>query len=101
MQSCPTEVEWIDIHTNPDAVKEIGAERESVRERLHVVDDRGALRIGAEAFEALWRQTPGQKFLARFVHLPVISTLARWIYNAFAAALYAWNRANRRWQVTK
>ena len=35
------QVEWIDIHRDAEAVYEIGAEREFVRERLHVVDENG------------------------------------------------------------
>ena len=35
MTGCDVDVEWIDIHTLPDRLKEIGAEQEFVRERLH------------------------------------------------------------------
>jgi predicted DCC family thiol-disulfide oxidoreductase YuxK len=97
MAGCPVEVDWIDIHSRPEAVKEIGAEREFVRERLHVVDEHGKLRVGAEAFGALWRHTPGQSRLAGLVSFPGVRLLARWGYNAFAAGLYAWNRAKGRW----
>ena len=99
MEGCSTQVEWIDIHSDAGAVEQIGAEREFVRERLHVVDERGAVRVGAEAFEVLWQHTPGQKGWARLVRLPVVRVLARWLYNGFAAALYAWNRAKGRWSV--
>jgi predicted DCC family thiol-disulfide oxidoreductase YuxK len=97
MESCATTVEWIDVHANPNAVAEIGVERELVRERLHVVDEKGAMHVGADAFGALWIRTPGQHVLGRIVDLPVVKTLARWLYNAFAALLYAWNRACGRW----
>jgi predicted DCC family thiol-disulfide oxidoreductase YuxK len=99
MEACPIEVEWIDIHSNAEAVTEIGAQRELVRERLHVVDESGELRIGADAFEALWRHTPSQQRFARIVRLPIVRAVARWLYNVFAAGLYAWNRAKGRWQV--
>jgi predicted DCC family thiol-disulfide oxidoreductase YuxK len=98
MEGCGTEVDWIDIHQDAEAVNEIGAEREFVRERLHVVDEAGNIRIGADAFEALWRHTPGQQGMARIVRLPILRTLARWLYNGFAACLYAWNRAKGRWE---
>ncbi len=99
MEGCGTDVDWIDIHEHAEAVNEIGANREFVRERLHVVDESGTVRIGADAFEALWRHTPGQKSMARIVRLPVLRTLARSAYNAFAAWLYARNRARKRWEV--
>jgi predicted DCC family thiol-disulfide oxidoreductase YuxK len=97
MEGCPVEVQWIDIHSRPRALQDIGAQREFVRERLHVVDEKGELRIGAEAFLALWAHTPGQVTLARAMGLPVLRPLSRWVYNVFARLLYAWNRANRRW----
>jgi predicted DCC family thiol-disulfide oxidoreductase YuxK len=97
MAGCPLDIQWIDIHSQPGALEEIGAHQESVRERLHVLDENGQLRVGAEAFRALWAHTPGQGTLAQLTGLPVLSRLSNWAYNAFAALLYAWNRANRRW----
>jgi len=70
---------------------------EFVRERLHVLDENGELRVGAEAFRALWSRTRGQRSLAWLTGLPLANWLSRCAYNAFAALLYAWNRANRRW----
>jgi predicted DCC family thiol-disulfide oxidoreductase YuxK len=99
MLDCATQVEWIDIHRDADAVCEIGADREFVRERLHVLDENGEIRIGAEAFEALWRHTPSQTRWAALLRLPLVRTLARWAYNGFAFGLYAWNRSKGRWQV--
>ena len=95
MDGC--EVDWIDIHRHPEELKAIGAAQEFVRERLHVVDEEARVRVGADAFGALWKRTPGQRALARIVELPLLRTLSRWAYNAFARALYAWNRAHRRW----
>ena len=99
MQACSMQVEWIDVHENAAAASEIGAQREFVRERLHLVDERGELRIGADAFEALWRHTPGQRSLAWIIRLPIVRVISRWLYNGFAARLYAWNRAKARWQI--
>ena len=44
MEGCPIDVQWIDIHSQPDRLREIGAQQEFVRERLHVVDETGRLR---------------------------------------------------------
>ena len=97
MAECALDIQWIDIHSRPQALEEIGARQEFVRERLHVLDEKGELRIGAEALRALWARTPGQRTLARLTGLPLVNWLSRCAYNAFAALLYAWNRANRRW----
>ena len=91
------QVEWIDVHSDNDAVSEVGADLEFVRERLHVVDERGSIQVGSEAFLALWKLTPDQRQLAWFSGLPIIRTFFRWSYNVFAALLYRWNRRHSRW----
>jgi predicted DCC family thiol-disulfide oxidoreductase YuxK len=97
LEGCDADVEWIDVHKDNAAVAEVGADLEFVRERLHVVDEAGAVKVGSDAFATLWKVTPGQGTLARFSSLPVIRTCFRWAYNGFAAILYRWNRRNRRW----
>ena len=97
MEGCGAAVDWIDVHADNAAAAEVAADLEFVRERLHVVDADGETRVGAEALAALWDLTPGQTRWARFARLPVVRTLLGWLYNAFAAMLYRWNRWNRRW----
>jgi len=91
------DIEWIDVHADNAAAAEVGGDLEFVRERLHVVDEAGRINVGADAFLALWRLTPGQGALARIGGLPIVRTLFRWAYNGFAAALYRWNRWSGRW----
>jgi predicted DCC family thiol-disulfide oxidoreductase YuxK len=98
MEACGIkDVEWVDIHANPDAVSEVGASLEQVRERLHVKDADGELNIGADAFTRLWSKTPSQRWLASLLRLPVLKPLTHLAYNAFARLLYQWNRAKRHW----
>jgi predicted DCC family thiol-disulfide oxidoreductase YuxK len=97
MEACNVDVEWIDIHRNPGRLMEIDASMEFVRERLHVVDDAGVMRVGADAFGALWGQTPRQRVLAMLIRTPGIRVVVGWAYNAFAAGLYRWNRWRGRW----
>ena len=97
MEACNVDAEWIDIHREPQRLEDIGATQEFVRERLHVVDESGAVRIGAEAFEALWDQTPPRRWLASVLRMPVIRVVAGPAYNGFAAGLYRWNRWRGRW----
>ena len=98
MQGCGVNnIEWVDVHNNPDAVSELESSLEQVRERLYVKDDKGQLNIGIDAFIQLWQQTPNQRWLARLFQLPVIRSLARVAYNGFACLLYRWNRALKHW----
>jgi predicted DCC family thiol-disulfide oxidoreductase YuxK len=95
MSAC--EVEWVDVHTDPDAVRALGLDLEAVRERLVVREADGALRIGADAFSALWVRTPGLGWLARLLMRPRLRALAQRAYDAFARRLYRWNRRKGRW----
>ncbi|MBS0299541.1 MAG: DUF393 domain-containing protein [Proteobacteria bacterium] len=98
MQLCGIKnIEWVDVHNNPDAVSETGNPLEQVRERLHLKDDSGELHIGIDAFIHLWQRTPNQCWLAKLLQLPVIGSLARYAYNGFARLLYCWNRALKHW----
>jgi predicted DCC family thiol-disulfide oxidoreductase YuxK len=98
MEACGVkDVEWIDVHTHPDAVLELDAPLEKVRERLHVKTSTGQIDVGADAFLDLWAQTPGQQRLANLLRLPILKQFTRLTYNAFARLLYLWNRAKRHW----
>ncbi len=90
-------MEWIDVHLDNEAVTEISADLEFVRERLHVVDESDTIQVGSEALLALWRLTSDQRWFAWLSGLPIIRTFFRWSYNGFAAVLYRWNRWNGRW----
>ena len=92
-----TDVEWLDVHVNPGLVKEVGADLESVRERLHVKNEDGSIRIGADAITALFEKTRGQKWLAKILGIPVFLALASAAYNGFARLLYRWNRKKGHW----
>ena len=98
MEACGIkDIEWVDVHTNPEAVSELGAPLEQVRERLHVKDSDGRLDFGADAFARLWSQTRGQRWLAKLLRLPMLKQLTRLAYNLFARLLYRWNRAQGHW----
>ena len=98
MEACGIEdIEWVDVHTNPEAVSEVSASLEQVRERLHVKESDGQLNVGADAFTRLWSQTRGQRWLAKLLRLPVLKQLTHLAYNVFARLLYRWNRAKGHW----
>ena len=93
------EIQWSDVHKNNELVAEVGAKLEFVRERLHVVDEQGELQVGFDAFLAIWRNSPTERWKARLFGLPLIKQLCRIAYNLFAAGLYKWNRSKDHWQV--
>ena len=97
LENSADEVEWIDVHRSNEAATDVASNLEFVRERLHVVDEKGTVHVGSEAFAELWGKTEGQRALSRLVRVRGIRTLSRWLYNGFARLLYWWNRKNQRW----
>ena len=98
MEACgAANVEWIDVHNNPQAVAEVGAELETVRETLHVKTADGRIAKGADAFAALWSRTQGQGWAAKLVRVPGVHALAQLAYRIFARVLYRWNRSKGHW----
>lgn len=91
------EIQWADVHANNELVSEVNANLEFVRERLHVVDEKGNLQVGFEAFLTIWRNSPTERWKARVFGFPVVKQLCIIAYNLFAAALYKWNRSKRHW----
>lgn len=96
-KSSACEIQWKDVHQNNELVTEVGTELEFVRERLHVVDERGDLQVGFDAFLAIWQYSPNEIWKAKVLGLPGIKHLCRAVYNLFAAALYMWNRSKEHW----
>lgn len=90
-------IQWTDVHTEADVYREISSDLEFVRERLHAVDERGEIKVGIEAFEVIWRNSPGERWKAGIISLPVIKQICSVLYNLFARLLYKWNRWKHHW----
>ncbi len=85
-----------DINLEPNALWPHGKTLSDVRRRLHGVDDSGNLFVGAECAIEIWRRTPGDAWLAVFLGMPLIHTVACFAYDRFADVLYEWNRLKGR-----
>jgi predicted DCC family thiol-disulfide oxidoreductase YuxK len=86
-----------DINLAPDALAKYGASLEDVRRRLHATDETGRLIVGADVAIAIWRATPGERWLAALLGNPVTRPITRFVYDRFADSLYAWNRRKGHW----
>jgi predicted DCC family thiol-disulfide oxidoreductase YuxK len=51
--------------------------------------------VGVDAFLALWEALPRYRLLARLVRLPVVFTLARWVYDWVLAPVLFWLHSRR------
>jgi predicted DCC family thiol-disulfide oxidoreductase YuxK len=90
-------VDWLDVHRDHALVRELGTDLESVRRKLYVVDERGVVHVGADAFTYLWKHTPGWRWLGRLFSMPILRSLGRITYDGWAALLYRWNRYMKHW----
>jgi predicted DCC family thiol-disulfide oxidoreductase YuxK len=90
-------IEFRDINLAPDALAAYGASLEDIRRRLHATDETGRLIIGADVAIAVWRATPGERWLAAFLGNSVVRPLTHLVYDRFADLLYAWNRRKGHW----
>jgi predicted DCC family thiol-disulfide oxidoreductase YuxK len=89
-------VAFVDL--NDADLSVFGLTRDEAARRLHVVED-GRLLSGVDAFRALWRATPGFRWLARLAGLPGVRQIAGAVYDRLLApALYRrhLNRLRRR-----
>jgi predicted DCC family thiol-disulfide oxidoreductase YuxK len=90
-------IEFRDINLEPQALAARGASLEDVRRRLHATDEAGRLIVGADVAIAIWRVTPGERWLATLLGSPVARPVTRLVYDRFADLLYAWNRRKGHW----
>ena len=90
-------IEFRDINLEPDALAAHGASLEDIRRRLHATDEAGRLMVGADVAIAVWRRTPGERWLATLLGNPVMRPVTRFVYDRFADLLYAWNRRKGHW----
>ena len=86
-----------DINLEPDALAAHGASLDDVRRRLHATDAAGCLLVGADVAIAVWRLTPGERWLGALAGNAVARPLARFVYDRFADLLYAWNKHKGHW----
>ena len=91
------QISFRDINEEPDALAAFGAGVDDVRRRLHATDESGRLIVGADVAIALWRLTPGQRWLAQLAGNPLTLPLARFAYDRFADMLFAWNKRKGHW----
>jgi predicted DCC family thiol-disulfide oxidoreductase YuxK len=79
-------VRFVDL--NACDMTSFGLSPDEAARRLHVVEE-GRLLAGVDAFLALWRATPGFRWLAAFVGRPGVRQVAGAVYERILApALY-------------
>ena len=78
------------ISENGPTLQASGLSVTDAKKRLHVLASDGQVKVGVDAFLALWAQMPIYKFLGYLVSIPGIYHLATLVYNHVLAPLLFW-----------
>ncbi len=84
-------LEWIDITNNNDALKITSKTQEELLRRLHVIDN-GKVVGGAKAFIIIWSKIPKYKFLSKIFNFKPLFILFNYSYEFLAYLLFLKNK---------
>ena len=84
-------LEWIDITNNDDALRLTSKSQKELLRRLHVIDD-GKVIGGAKAFIIIWSKIPKYNFLAKIFSIRPLYFLFNYGYEIVAYFLFLKNK---------
>ena len=84
-------LEWIDITNNEEALKLTSKSQEELLRRLHVIDD-GEVIGGAKAFIVIWSKIPKYKFLSKLFSIKPFFLIFHYMYEFVAYFLFLKNK---------
>ena len=84
-------LEWIDITNNDEALKLTSKSQKELLRRLHVIDD-GKVIGGAKAFVVIWSKIPKYKFLSKIFSIKPLFVLFHYAYEVVAFFLFLKNK---------
>ena len=79
-------IDWVGIHKNNSSMSE--KKKEKLLKKLHVIDDNNKIKVGVDAFIALWKKHNYLKYLAFFINIFFIKIILIMFYNIFAKYRY-------------
>ena len=86
-----TNLEWVDITNNEEAIKLTSKSQKELLRRLHVVDN-GEVISGAKAFIIIWSKIPKYKFLSKLFSIKPIFIIFHYLYEFAAYFLFLKNK---------
>ena len=84
-------LEWIDITNNDEALKITSKSQEELLRRLHVIDN-GEVIGGAKAFIIIWSKIPKYKFLSKLFSIKPFFIIFHYLYEFVAYFLFLKNK---------
>ena len=90
-------LEWIDITNNEDALKLTSKNQSELLRRLHVIED-GKVIAGAKAFVVIWSKIPKYNFLSKLFSINFFFIIFHYVYEVVAYFLFLKNRKQLKWK---
>ena len=84
-------LEWIDITNNDEALKLTSKSQKELLRRLHVIDN-GEVIGGAKAFVVIWSKIPKYNFLSKLFSIKPFFILFHYVYEIVAYFLFLKNK---------
>ena len=85
-------LEWVDITNNEEAIKLTSKSQKELLRRIHVIDN-GNVIGGAKAFLIIWSKNPKYKFLSKLFSIKIIFVLFHYLYEFVAYFLFLKNKS--------
>tara|TARA_B100001250_G_C19471366_1_gene644648 strand:- start:160 stop:510 length:351 start_codon:yes stop_codon:yes gene_type:complete len=86
-----SDLEWVDITNNEEALKITSKSQEELLRRLHVIDN-GKVIGGAKAFIIIWSKIPKYNFLSRIFSIKPLYIIFHYVYEFVAYFLFLKNK---------
>ena len=86
-----TNLEWVDITNNEDAIKLTSKSQKELLRRLHVIEN-GKVIGGAKAFLIIWSKIPKYKFLSKLFSIKIFFVIFHYLYEFVAYFLFLKNK---------
>ena len=86
-----SDLEWIDITNNDEAIKITSKSQKELLRRLHVIND-GEVIGGAKAFIIIWSKIPKYKILSKIFSIKPLFVIFHYLYEIAAFFLFLKNR---------
>ena len=86
-----SDLEWIDITNNDEAIKTTSKSQKELLRRLHVINN-GEVIGGAKAFIIIWSKIPKYKILSKIFSIKPLFIIFHYIYEIAAYFLFLKNK---------
>tara|TARA_B100002051_G_scaffold253809_1_gene268073 strand:- start:212 stop:562 length:351 start_codon:yes stop_codon:yes gene_type:complete len=84
-------LEWVDITNNEEAIKLTSKSQKELLRRIHVIDN-GNVIGGAKAFVIIWSKIPKYKFLSKLFSIKPFFIIFHYLYEFVAYFLFLKNK---------